>query len=117
MFLGANPVRRKAKGRKQAFATYKQRGEWAELLFMTLAAERGFRVAKPWGDSAPYDVVVEREGRFLRVQVKCTDHWVDGGYVCPLHGFGERRYEVGEIDYLGCTWCRRMPGTSSPKGR
>jgi hypothetical protein len=32
----------------------KARGEWAELRFMTRAAELLFRVAKPWGDCAPY---------------------------------------------------------------
>jgi hypothetical protein len=31
----------------------KARGEWAELRFMTRAAELGLRVTKPWGDNAP----------------------------------------------------------------
>ncbi len=31
----------------------KARGEWAELRFMTRAAELGLRVAKPWGDNSP----------------------------------------------------------------
>jgi hypothetical protein len=48
----------------------KMRGEWAELRFMARAAEHGLRVTKPWGDSAKYDFAVERQGRFLRVQVK-----------------------------------------------
>ena len=46
---------------------YKLRGEWVELCFMTRAAELGFHVTKPWGDSATYDVIVEYEGRFVRV--------------------------------------------------
>ena len=50
----------------------KQRGEWAELRFMTRATELGFRVSKPWGDSAPYDLAIDHRGRFRRVQVKCT---------------------------------------------
>ena len=50
----------------------KARGEWAELRFMTRATELGFRAAKPWGDSAPYDIATEHRGRFRRVQVKCT---------------------------------------------
>ena len=45
----------------------KHRGEWTELVFMTRVIERGFSVSKPWGDSARYDVAVERCGRFLRV--------------------------------------------------
>ncbi|HEY3971898.1 MAG TPA: hypothetical protein VGM18_02775 [Candidatus Sulfotelmatobacter sp.] len=31
----------------------KARGEWAELRFMTRATELGFRVTKPWGETAP----------------------------------------------------------------
>jgi hypothetical protein len=46
----------------------KARGEWAELRFMTSATELGFRVTKPWGDSAPYDLATDHLGRFRRVQ-------------------------------------------------
>ena len=46
----------------------KERGEWAELRFMTRATELGFRVNKPWGDSSPYDVATDHRGRFRRVQ-------------------------------------------------
>ncbi len=45
------------------FQTYKQRGEWVELLFMTRAAGHRFNVSKPWGDSTRYEVSVENEGR------------------------------------------------------
>ena len=47
----------------------KLRGEWAELRFMTCAAEHGLCVSKPWGETARYDFAVEYEGRFVRVQV------------------------------------------------
>ena len=48
----------------------KPRGELAELAFMRKAASLGFAVAKPWGESDRYDVIV-RSGRLLwRVQVK-----------------------------------------------
>jgi hypothetical protein len=53
---------------EKSFKTYKLQGEWAELLFMTRAAEHGFSVSKPWGESQAYDVTVESEGKFLRVQ-------------------------------------------------
>jgi hypothetical protein len=51
---------------------YKQRGEWAELRFMAKAVEHGYRLTKPVGDCAPYDVVVDLGGRFMSVQVKST---------------------------------------------
>ena len=50
----------------------KLRGEWAELRFMLRAAELGLILARPCGDNAPYDFVVDHHGHFLRVQVKCT---------------------------------------------
>jgi hypothetical protein len=83
---------------KKVFANYKRRGEWVELLFMTVASGLGFNVAKPWGDSARYDVIVENEGRFLRVQVKSTELWNGSCYLCQLHMCG-RQYTPEEIDY------------------
>jgi len=41
------------------FKSFKQRGEWVELRFMATAAERGFCVLKPWGDTRPYDVGID----------------------------------------------------------
>ena len=72
----------------RVFANFKQRGEWVELLFMTVAAGLGFTVAKPFGDSARYDVIVENLGRFLRMQVKSTEQWTGSSYVCQLHMCG-----------------------------
>lgn len=57
---------------ERRFKTCKLQGEWAELLFMARAAEHGFSVSKPWGESQAYDVTVESGGKFLRVQVKST---------------------------------------------
>jgi hypothetical protein len=84
---------------KRLFETYSKRGEWAELLFMTVAAGRGFNVAKPWGESPRYDVAVEQGGRFLRVQVKSTEMWLGTCYLCQLYAHGRRPYTPKEIDY------------------
>ncbi len=84
----------------EVFKTYKQRGEWVELLFMTRAAKRGYVVSKPWGDSARYDVGIEQDGRIKRVQVKGTDCREGDGYSCHLAGRKLKTYTVKEIDYL-----------------
>ena len=84
---------------KRVFANYKKRGEWVELLFMTVASGMGFNVAKPFGDSARYDVIVENDGRFLRIQVKSTELWTGSSYVCQLHMCG-RLYTAEDIDYF-----------------
>jgi len=77
----------------------KLRGEWAELRFMTRAAELGFRLAKPWGDNSPYDLILDSAGHFLRVQVKCTLQKRWHSYRCHLDSNGEP-YSPDEVDFI-----------------
>ncbi|MBZ5572948.1 MAG: hypothetical protein LAO09_13840 [Acidobacteriia bacterium] len=77
----------------------KARGEWAELRFMTRAAEHGLRVAKPWGDMSPFDFAVEYNGRFLRVQVKCTKYRRGRSYKCHVTANGVP-YTRHESDFI-----------------
>ena len=87
----------------------KERGEWAELLFMARAAELGYKLSKPWGDSAPYDVAIELRGHFVRVQVKSTmckagvnrqGNRQKGVYVCNMRHISVRRYLPSDFDIL-----------------
>ena len=68
--------------------TSKQLGEIAEAEFIAKAVGMGFVVAKPWGDSEPYDFIVNtrKNFNFWRVQVKSA-HTVgaDGG--CSFNDF------------------------------
>jgi len=66
---------------------------------MTVASGRAFNVAKPWGEAPRYDVALELDGRFSRVQVKSTDMWLGTCYLCQLHAFGRRAYTPKEIDF------------------
>jgi hypothetical protein len=77
----------------------KQRGEWAELRFMTRATELGFIVAKPWGDSAPFDLALAYRGHFVRVQVKCTLFKRDNSYQCSLTA-NHILYTPAQIDFF-----------------
>jgi hypothetical protein len=77
----------------------KQRGEWAEIRFLSRATEHGLRLSKPWGDSAPYDFAVDHQGRFLRVQVKCTTCKRGHSYKCHLDSNGQP-YLSTEIDFF-----------------
>ncbi|MBZ5718961.1 MAG: hypothetical protein LAO03_01125 [Acidobacteriia bacterium] len=79
---------------------HKQRGEWAEMRFMARAAEQGFRVTKPWGDSARYDFILELHGRCVRVQVKSTIHRRAGGYLCAAMHSGAKRYTLEQVDFF-----------------
>ena len=69
---------------------------------MARAAKEGLRLAKPWGDSSRYDVVVETGGHFVRVQVKSTaNRQPNGGYVCGVHPSpGSGLYKRGDFDFL-----------------
>jgi hypothetical protein len=83
------------------------RGELAETIFVSEAIRRGFRVCKPYGDSAPYDFIIERQGRTSRIQVKSTglEAGREGQY--GLHAAGSyqrngarRRYKRSAVDFL-----------------
>ena len=81
----------------------KKRGELAELAFIHKAASLGLAVAKPYGDSEPYDFIVYSGPNFRKVQVKSTSNLVHGGY--PLNSRRRRKgqrvpYTANEIDFL-----------------
>lgn len=78
---------------------HKKRGEWAEMRFLARVSELGLTVTRPWGDSAPYDIIVESQGCWLRVQVKSTTHPRGNSYACPLHG-GSSYYTTDDFDFV-----------------
>ncbi len=89
----------------------KERGEWAELYFMMLAAGRGMKVLRPFGNAGRYDVGVEGRGtesdgqgyrgRMLRVQVKSTIYKRrNGEYSLNVMGPKRKKYEPGTVDFF-----------------
>lgn len=80
----------------------KHRGELAELAFMRKAASLGFAVAKPWGDSDRYDVILRVNKTFLRIQVKSVR-----GKRASRHDYRvvtadsrKHRYNADQIEFL-----------------
>ena len=53
--------------------TKKQKGDFAELKVACDLRRRGYLVLIPFGEEAPYDIVIDRDGRLERVQVKYSD--------------------------------------------
>jgi hypothetical protein len=97
----------------------KARGEWAELCFMTRAAELGLCVTKPWGDNAPYDFAVDHNGHFLRIQVKCTCKKRSRSFICSVSN-SRGPYSAAQIDFVAAfiipigtgTSCRSLPSAA-----
>ena len=80
----------------------KHRGELAELAFMRKAASLGFAVAKPWGDSDRYDIVVRFHKTFWRVQVKSVLALTPSRphFVVQTKNAGGKPYSRDDIDFL-----------------
>ncbi len=77
----------------------KRGGEAAEAEFIARAAGYNFRIAKPWGDSDAYDVLVGMGQGFLRVQVKSTACFRGCAY--RVKGGGSAGpYSKDDIDFL-----------------
>ena len=61
----------------------------------------GLRAGEALGESSRYDVGVEWEGRYMRVQVKSTIYKVGHAYVCNTRPDNDYRpYTVRQIDFL-----------------
>jgi len=92
--------------RGAGYAT-KIHGELAELAFLFKAASLGIAVAKPYGDSLPYDFMVQCGQRLLRIQVKSVFTNGTGNhrysYSVPVSRRPLRRrvtYSRDEIDFI-----------------
>ena len=79
-------------------------GELAELGFMYRAASHGIGVAKPYGDSFPYDFLTQHGKRLLRVQVKSSYQGGRSGDNCFSLKVGCRggrdRYSIDDVDFI-----------------
>jgi hypothetical protein len=80
--------------------TYKSQGELVELRFLLRAAELRLNVSKPYGDSTPYDFLVESGGEVFKVQVKSTGfrHLGSKSYVCATHH--RKPYKKKEVNFV-----------------
>lgn len=94
--------------------TTKRRGEIAELAFALAAARRGFGIARPYGESERYDVILDPQHvpgggygarpRLVRVQVKATAHKLHGYHQVAvkrsIKGGGYEAYRLSEVDFI-----------------
>lgn len=79
--------------------TRKRLGEAVEAAFLAKACSFDFPIAKPWGESRPYDFLLDSGHGFLRVQVKCaTSH--EGNRYHVRAGGNSALYTKDDIDFL-----------------
>jgi len=100
-----SPFRGNTNMKAPYFRQPKRRGEWAEVLFMLRAMERGLTVSKPYGDSAHFDFVVGSRGPQYRVQVRSTRIFTNArAYVSRFTwnttGSSYRRYRKNDFDFF-----------------
>lgn len=69
---------------------------------MHRAMEAGLTVLKPYGDHAPYDVVIDNGRAMLKIQVKSVRKKLRSGLyqVQTKHGATQRPYRRGEVDFV-----------------
>jgi hypothetical protein len=96
-YEGETPVRAESPNSAPTLHT-KQRGELAELAFMFKAVSMGFGVAKPWGDSERYDIILNAGRVLWRVQIKSI--FSRKHYQVSAAGSSGIRYTADEIDFL-----------------
>lgn len=85
-----------------------QKGDWAELIFLTELMRLGIETAIPYGNRPGYDLLVRsrQDGDWLRVQIKTAyERKSRGGniYCDFLRGSGSvkrRQYTSKDFDYL-----------------
>jgi hypothetical protein len=83
----------------------KRRGEIVEIAFLHTVANMGFALTKPYGDSEPYDFIVDSGNRLWRVQVKSClyrnglTYWVGARHRSPTVP-AQGPYTAEQIDIL-----------------
>ncbi len=86
----------------------KNRGEWAEMQFLSRASLHGLVVSKPWGDTARYDFLVDFGGLLNRVQVKSSSSrrprgqyfFMTIGRIGNKGGLTRKKYSKAQIDFF-----------------
>ena len=110
-------------------APLKTKGDTAEMMVAADLVKRGYRIAFPYGEDSDYDLIVERDGRLERIQVKytesrngvielrCKSHSLTNGKVRSV-----KRYTAKTIEWLAVydrvtDRCYYVPAVELGEGR
>jgi hypothetical protein len=94
-----------AKPKEPFVRNVKCRGEIVELAFLSKAASMGFAVTKPYGDSEPYDFIVDSGNRLWRVQGRSGSYKTGSAYRINVSHLSntkpkQKAYTAKQIDIL-----------------
>ncbi len=79
----------------------RDKGDWAELVFMAKAIGLGFTVCRPYGDNHRFDFLVFAPGGPMwRVQVKSSWGKTANMYRFKANASGRHRYRKNEVDFV-----------------
>ncbi|MBI3241916.1 MAG: hypothetical protein HYZ49_06450 [Chloroflexi bacterium] len=75
-------------------------GQIGEVAVMQKLIEAGWQVLIPYGNSAPYDLVAEKDGRMIRLQIRTTH--AKGNFIsinCRAKN-NRVRFQPGQFEFL-----------------
>ena len=80
-------------------------GDIGEAMALAEFTKRGLNVLIPFSENCPYDLVVDKGDRLVKVQCKTTKHVKNNCMefqICRSNGFtyNKERYQVNEVDYI-----------------
>lgn len=80
-------------------------GSVGESIALAEFTKRGYNVSIPFSENCPYDLVVEKNGKLLKIQCKTTEHIKNNCMefnICRSNGFTykKERYTNDEIDFV-----------------
>ena len=92
----------------------KQKGHLAEAKILANLLELDYTVLQPFGDNEKYDLVIESERGFHRIQCKYGKYKENGSINVQLNssrinmnGQYKKTYTKEDIDYFA-TWCQKV---------
>ena len=74
-------------------------GDLTELKTIGKFISGGYQVAIPFGDNSKYDLILDDDGEFYRVQCKTSWTCADGGFMFNTHSQTTRNGEYHETTY------------------
>jgi len=77
----------------------KRLGEAIEAAFLARVTLYNFDIARPWGETHPYDFLVSSGRGFWRVQVKATQRCAENRYRVKATGWRDA-YTADDIDFI-----------------